>query len=138
MIILTYKDHVNIVPFVARKKGKYPVLTDKALRLVARRFRALSDPTRLRILNTLMQAESSVQELVETTGLEQSNVSRHLSVLRREAVVERRAEGNRAIYSINDPTIVRLCEIVCGGLEGVLAAELGSLPDPRVWIGDGI
>ncbi len=85
-----------------------------------------------------MQAESSVQELVEATGLEQSNVSRHLSVLRREAVVERRAEGNRAIYSINDPTIVRLCEIVCGGLEGVLAGELGSLPDSRVWIGDGI
>jgi ArsR family transcriptional regulator len=123
---------------MARKKRKHPILTDDAIRLVSGRFRALSDPTRLRILNTLMQGESSVQALVETTGLEQSNVSRHLAVLRREGVVERRAEGNRALYSINDPTIVQLCEIVCGGLEGMLAGELSSLPDPKVWRGEGI
>ncbi len=123
---------------MARKKPKHPLLTDEALRLVAGRFRALSDPTRLRILNTLMQGESSVQELVDNTGLEQSNVSRHLSVLRREAIVERRAEGNRAVYRIHDPTIVQLCEIVCDGLEGTLAGELESLPDPKVWSGDGI
>jgi DNA-binding transcriptional ArsR family regulator len=123
---------------VARKKRKHPVLTDEALRLVAGRFRALSDPTRLRILNTLMQGESSVQDLVQTTGLEQSNVSRHLSALRREGLVERRPEGNRAVYSINDPTIVQLCEIVCGGLEGMLANELESLPPAKGWKGDGI
>jgi DNA-binding transcriptional ArsR family regulator len=123
---------------MAKKKRKHPVLTDEALRLIAGRFRALSDPTRLRILNTLMQGESSVQELVETAGLEQSNVSRHLSVLRREAIVERRAEGNRAVYSINDPTVVQLCEIVCGGLEGMLTGELKSLPSLKGWSGDGI
>ena len=118
---------------MARNRHKQPVLTDAAIRLVAGRFRALSDPTRLRILNTLMQGESSVQSLVEITGLEQSNVSRHLSVLRREGIVGRRAEGNRAVYSIHDPTIVRLCEIVCGGLEGMLAGELESLPDATGW-----
>ncbi len=123
---------------MAKKKRKHPVLTDAALRLVAGRFRVLGDPTRLRILNTLMQGESSVQDLVHTTGLEQSNVSRHLSALRREGLVERRPEGNRAVYSINDPTIVRLCEIVCGGLEGMLAGELESLPDAKGWKGDGI
>jgi DNA-binding transcriptional ArsR family regulator len=138
MIILTQACFVNRISTMASKDHKQPVLTDEALRLVSGRFRALSDPTRLRILNTLMQGENSVQELVETTGLEQSNVSRHLSVLRREGIVERRAEGNRAVYSINDPTIVQLCEIVCGGLEGVLAGELESLPDPKVWSGDGI
>ena len=85
-----------------------------------------------------MQGERSVQDLVQATGLEQSNVSRHLSVSRREGIVERRAEGNRAVYSINDPTIAQLCEIVCGGLEGMLTGELESLPGAKVWKGEGI
>ncbi len=114
----------------ARKKAKeeHPILSVEALSLVAGRFRALGDPSRLRILNLLMQGESSVQELVEATGFEQPNVSRHLSVLRREGIVERRAEGNRALYSIQDPTIVQLCEIVCGGLTGRLIETLEALP----------
>lgn len=116
----------------------HPVLSDGALRLVAGRFRALGEPTRLRIVNTLMQGESSVQELVEATGVEQSNVSRHLSVLRREGIVGRRAEGNRALYSVQDPTVGRLCAIVCGGLEGRLTDELEALPDARMWKGEGI
>ncbi len=111
-----------------RVQGAHPILSDEALRLVAGRFRALSDPSRLRILNRLMQGESGVQELVEATGFEQPNVSRHLSVLRREGIVERRAEGNRALYSIQDPTIVELCEIVCGGLSGQLLETLEALP----------
>ena len=106
----------------------HPILSDEALRLVASRFRAISDPSRLRILNLLMQGERGVQELVEATGFEQPNVSRHLAVLRREEIVERRAEGNRALYSIQDPTIVRLCEIVCNGLSGRLMETLEALP----------
>jgi len=121
-----------------RRPSQHPVLTDAAIRLVAGRFRALSDPTRLRILNTLMQGEMPVQALVEITGLEQSNVSRHLSVLRREGIVARRAEENRAYYRIVDASVYQLCEIVCGGLEGMLAGELDALPDPRIWRGDGI
>jgi ArsR family transcriptional regulator len=123
---------------MARRKNKRPVLSEAAIQLVAARFRALGDPTRLRILNTLLSGENSVQHVVESTGLEQSNVSRHLSLLRREGVVERRAEGNRAFYSIQDPTIVQMCEIVCGGLEGRLAGDLEALPHPKVWKGEGI
>ncbi len=86
------------------------------------------DPSRLRILNLLMQGESSVQDLVEATGFEQPNVSRHLSMMRREGIVERRADGNRALYSILDPTVMQLCEIVCGGLAGQLTERLEALP----------
>ena len=113
-----------------RKKARagHPILSDEAVQLVAGRFRALGDPSRLRLLNLLMQGESGVQELVEATGFEQPNVSRHLSVLRREGIVERRADGNRAIYSIQDPTIVKLCGIVCGGLTGRLMETLEALP----------
>jgi len=123
---------------VARKKAKHPVLSDEALRLVAARFRALGDPTRLRILNTLMQGTSSVQDVVEATGLEQPNVSRHLAVLRQENIVQRRSDGNRALYDIHDPSIVELCRIVCAGLAGHLAGSLDSLPADRLWKGEGI
>ena len=118
-----------------RSKRKHPVLTDEAVQLVAARFRALSDPTRLQLLNVLMQGESSVQGLVEATGVEQSNLSRHLAVLRREGIVARRSQGNRAIYRIHDPSVVQLCEVVCGGLLDRLSDELEALPDAKIWKG---
>ena len=121
-----------------KHKRRPPSLSDEAVRLVAARFRALGDPTRLRVLNTLMEGEFSVQELVEATGLEQPTVSRHLSVLRRDAVVERRSDGNRAYYSICDPTVVELCRIVCAGLAGQASETLDSLPEDRFWRGEGI
>jgi ArsR family transcriptional regulator len=121
----------------AKKRG-HLVLSSEALRLVAARFRALGEPNRLRILNTLMQGEHGVRELVEATELEQSNVSRHLSVLRREGLVERESRGNRAVYRIQDPSVVRLCEIVCGDLVGQLSETLEAFPDARALKGAGI
>jgi DNA-binding transcriptional ArsR family regulator len=118
--------------------NKRLVMTDEALQLVARRFRALADPTRLRILNQLMQGEHGVGELADATGLEQPNVSRHLAVLRQEGVVARRAEGNRARYRIVDATVVGLCEVVCDRLADRLVEDLEALPDPKLWRGTGI
>ncbi len=103
-------------------------LSEEALGLVAARFRALGDPARLRLLDALMQHEASVQELVSTSGLAQPNVSKHLALLRREGVVARRSEGNRAIYRVIDPSVRTLCEIVCGGLADRLARHLDALP----------
>lgn len=113
------------------KPPEHPVLSDEALRLVAARFRVLGDPNRLRILNTLMQAEHGVGDLVEASGLEQSNVSRHLAVLRGEGLVERESRGNRAVYRISDPSIVELCEIVCGEIVGQLSETLDAFPAAR-------
>jgi DNA-binding transcriptional ArsR family regulator len=123
---------------MAKKDGKQPVLSDQALDLLSARFRALADPTRLRILNTLMRGERSVGALVESTGLEQPSVSRHLIVLRREGIVARRADGNRAYYRIEDPTVTQLFRLVCGGLVDRLSDDLESLPAARLWKGAGI
>ena len=123
---------------MARKRAKQPMLSGQALQLLAARFRALSDPTRLKILTTLMAGESSVGELVERTGIEQPSVSRHLIVLWREGIIARRAEGNRAYYRIDDPTVSRLFGLVCGGLAERLSDDLDALPDAGVWRGDGI
>jgi DNA-binding transcriptional ArsR family regulator len=123
---------------MAKKRVRHPILSGQALELLSGRFRALGDPTRLRILNTLMQGECCVGDLVESTGLEQPCVSRHLIVLRREGILSRRAEGNRAYYSIEDSTVTRLFGLVCSGLSERLSENLGALPDARGWRGAGI
>ncbi|HEX5984558.1 MAG TPA: metalloregulator ArsR/SmtB family transcription factor [Solirubrobacterales bacterium] len=93
-----------------------------AAELVARRFRALSDPTRLRILDHLRShEEASVGELTETLGTSQQNVSKHLSALLAEGFVARRKRGTSSLYRIADPGVHELCDGVCAGIEAQLA-----------------
>jgi ArsR family transcriptional regulator len=120
---------------MANRRRKRTPLSDQALGLVAARFRALGDPRRLKLLSALMEGERSVQQLVEETGLEQPNVSRHLALLRRERLVERRGEANRAYYRIRDATILELCRVVCDALADQLTGDLDALPEPERWRG---
>ena len=106
------------------RKKLHPVLSAPALALVAARFRALGDPSRLRIVNRLMNGELGVQDLMRETGLSQTNLSRHLGILRQAGIVERRSDGNRAFYRIGDPTLVEVCQIMCGSLADQLALDL--------------
>lgn len=92
-------------------------LTDETLDAVATRFKVLSEPTRLRLLRSLQEGEKTVGELVDELDTSQANVSRHLGLLRRHQMVDRRKEGPRRVYRIVDESIVRLCELVCGRLE---------------------
>ena len=98
-------------------------LTPNAAELIARRFLALSDPTRLRIVDLLRtREEASVRELTEALGTSQQNVSKHLATLHAEGFVSRRKQGTSSIYAIADPSVFELCEQVCGGIEAQLAA----------------
>lgn len=105
--------------WVVRKKNR--ALSDEALGLVARRFAILSEPMRLRLLHSLIDGEKSVNTLVEATGGTQANVSRHLQTLADAGLVRRRKEGLQVFYSVADPSIFELCELVCGSLEKQLA-----------------
>jgi ArsR family transcriptional regulator len=58
-----------------------------------------------------------VNALVEATGGTQANISRHLQTLTQAHVLARRKEGLQVFYSIADPSIFKLCELVCGSLE---------------------
>ena len=93
---------------------------------LAARFRLLSDPMRIRLLSRLREGELSVGELADELGTSQQNVSKHLGGLLRDGVVDRRKEGNRAIYRIADDDMLELCESVCGSLER-RASELHEL-----------
>ena len=90
------------------------ILDDRALVHVAEYFRALSEPLRLKILNTLSDKPHSVGQLTELLGYSQANVSKHLATLTRLGFVERMAQGTSAYYKIADPRVHQLCELVCG------------------------
>lgn len=92
-------------------------LTPEVLDLVAARFKALAEPTRLRILSVLRDGERTVSDLVESTGLGQANVSKHLRLLHDLRYVERRREGLYTVYSLADEDVFELCDIVCGRIE---------------------
>ena len=83
------------------------------LRLVARLFRILSEPTRLQLLDRLREDEQSVSALVDSTGLNQANVSKQLKILADSKILTRRKDGRRVLYRIGDPTILELCELMC-------------------------
>src|SRR5512136_905451 len=64
-------------------------------------LRALSDPTRLRIIALLEKDELSVHELQEITRLGQSRISTHLGLLQDSGLLQSRREGKRIFYGLN-------------------------------------
>jgi ArsR family transcriptional regulator len=88
-------------------------LSERARELVAARFRALGEPMRLKILERLFRSPAAVGDILQEVGGTQANVSKHLGVLRSGALVRRRRDGSRIVYSIADPSIERLCALVC-------------------------
>ena len=101
-------------------------LPDPLIELIARRFRVISEPMRIKLLDYLREREASVSELREATGASQQNVSKHLGVLLEAGIVGRRKDGNQVFYSIVDDGIFRVCEEVCGGLQRQIA-ELNAI-----------
>ena len=73
--------------------------------LLARFFRALGDPTRLRLLSLLLERERTVNELVEAVGAPQGRISTHLGCLRWCGLVTAHREGRQMIYAITDPRV---------------------------------
>jgi DNA-binding transcriptional ArsR family regulator len=88
-------------------------------------FSLLSEPTRLKILHAICNEEKSVSEIVAMTGATQTNVSRHLSMMYKARVLNRRREGSAVYYSIGDPTMIEICRSVCLHV----AADLGRRLD---------
>jgi DNA-binding transcriptional ArsR family regulator len=95
---------------------------DELVELIARRFRVLGEPLRIKLLDRLRDGEASVNELTGALGASQQNVSKHLTVLAEAGIVGRRKEGTHVYYRIVDEGVFALCEQVCGSLELQLAA----------------
>jgi DNA-binding transcriptional ArsR family regulator len=75
-------------------------------------FQSLAHPTRLAILESLGDGELSAGALIEKLGIEQANVSQHLSVLRAKQIVSNRKAGNQVFYSVRDPIITKVLSLM--------------------------
>lgn len=91
-------------------------LPDEALHQVAAYFQALSEPTRLQILNLLRRGERNVGEIAQACGFTSANISRHLSVLMQQGLVARESRGAAVYCSIADESVYALCDLVCGSI----------------------
>ena len=75
-------------------------------------FKALGHPARIRILECLREGEKSAGEIMEELGMEQSNGSQHLAVLRNKEFVIARREGTTILYSVRDPLIYQVLDLL--------------------------
>jgi len=91
-------------------------LPPDALDHVAAYFQALSEPTRLTILNLLRNGERNVGELAAATGYTSANISRHLGVLVQHGLVARETRGTAVYCRIDDDSVYALCDLVCGSI----------------------
>lgn len=92
-------------------------MPDALIEEAARRFALLSDPTRLRILSTLLERETmTVTELSGELGITAPNVSQHLSRLLSARLVSRQRDGRKLRYSVLDESLAPMCELVCNAL----------------------
>lgn len=73
---------------------------------------ALSDPTRLELLEYLSDGERCVCEILPAFQRSQSTISKHLNILYEAGILERKADGKRTVYSIKDPQVFDLIRIV--------------------------
>lgn len=101
--------------------------TDAMVDRIARRFRALGEPQRLRILQVLEEGPRTVGEVVSELDGNQPNISRHLQGLHEVGLLHRRREGNSIYYSIADPVVHELCALVCGSAERDAVTHLAAL-----------
>jgi|SRR5665648_36657 len=85
-------------------------------------FKAISHPSRVQILEYLSSGERCVCDIISELGLEQSNVSQHLAVLRRENLIESRKQGLRVMYRIKHLEILALLQKA----QEIISSELDS------------
>jgi DNA-binding transcriptional ArsR family regulator len=101
-----------------------PHLPRPALETIAASFRALSEPTRLGILQELKDGPKSVNTLVEALELSQPNISKQLRILFDAGFLTRTQQGTQVLYSIKDKTVLKICELVCDRLNQQARASL--------------
>jgi DNA-binding transcriptional ArsR family regulator len=92
-------------------------LPDDLVELIARRFRVIGEPMRIRLLDRLRDGEATVGELSEALSASQQNISKHLAVLADVGILGRRKEGNHVFYRVIDEGVFALCEAVCGSVQ---------------------
>lgn len=87
-------------------------MSDALRRFKSEIFQGLANPTRIAIVELLRDGEMPAGKLIEKLGIEQANVSQHLSVLRAKQIVASRKAGNQVFYSIRDHALIEVLDIL--------------------------
>ena len=95
-------------------------------------FKTLGHPARIRVLELLSERERSVGEMLPEVGIEATNLSQHLAVLRRAGLVTFRKEGSTVYYSLTSPQVAELLAVARRILTEVLAGQVELLTDLQI------
>ena len=87
-------------------------MPDPLRQFKAEMFQALGNPTRIALLDELRDGELTVGSLAERLDAEQSNISQHLAVLRARQIVVTRKVANQVFYSVRDPLLWKLLDVM--------------------------
>jgi len=87
-------------------------MQDALRRFKAEFFQALAHPTRIAIVELLRDGELSAGALIERLGVEQANASQHLTILRAKHIVVNRKAGNQVLYSVRNPLILDVLDVM--------------------------
>jgi DNA-binding transcriptional ArsR family regulator len=90
-----------------RAHRKMTSLSSEQLELIASRARAIGEPTRVRILSVLERGEQAVGQIAAAADTRQSTASKHLQVLFRAGLVQRRRDASAVVYWLSSPDVVR-------------------------------
>jgi DNA-binding transcriptional ArsR family regulator len=85
---------------------------DQDIDRASRSLKAMSHPLRLKILCTLGDQEVSVQDIVDSVGTSQSNISQHLAILRDKGILAARKDANKVFYRVSDHRTLRLISMM--------------------------
>lgn len=102
-------------------------MDEKVYEAQAEYIKALSHPTRIRIVEYLKESERCVCEIFPYLVEEQSNVSRHLTVLRRAGILSSRKEGVSVYYSVQDENAFRVLELVFASVKKIAREKAAVL-----------
>lgn len=92
-------------------------------------FQALAHPTRIAIIEALREGELSAGQLIDKLDLEQANASQHLAILRAKHVVVNRKAGNQVFYSIRDPALIKVLDILRSYFYSQLSSTVSMLAE---------
>ena len=95
-------------------------------------FQALAHPTRIAIVELLRdEGEVAVSRIYERLGLEQANASQHLAVLRGKQIVVSRKDGNQVFYSLRDPILGKILNLMRQYFQAHLKEAMELLKDMK-------
>jgi len=108
-------------PFIA------PARLEALRRFKADIFQVLAHPTRIHIIETLREGELSVGTIVEQVKGEPANISQHLAILRSKRLVNNRKAKNQVLYSLRNPLLIEVLDIMRRYFLANLEEDVGML-----------